>query len=134
MKLNLVVIGVGSNVRAEENIGLAKAAIESAHELLKASSFVKTEPLGFKDQPEFTNGAFLIKTGMDPSELKSWLKNLENKLGRVNTDNKNGPRIIDLDIVVWNEEIVDDEVNEREYLRSSIHELIPDLEIGPTIE
>jgi 2-amino-4-hydroxy-6-hydroxymethyldihydropteridine diphosphokinase len=134
MKLNLVVIGVGSNIRAEENIGLARAAIESAHELVKASSFVKTEPLGFKDQPEFTNGAFLIKTEMDPGELKSWLKNLENKLGRVTIENNNGPRTIDLDIVVWNKEIVDDEVNEREYLRKSIHELIPDLELGPLRE
>lgn len=134
MKPNRVVIGVGSNVRAEENIGLAKAAIESAHELVKASSFIKTEPLGFKDQAEFTNGAFLINTDMDPGELKSWLKKLESKLGRETTENKNGPRTIDLDIVVWNEEIVDDEVYEREYLRKSIHELIPDLEFSPIKE
>ena len=131
MKLNRVVIGVGSNIRAEENIASAKRAIESAHELVRASTFVKTEPLGFKDQDEFTNGAFLIKTEMSRAGLKAWLNDLENKLGRVKTENINGPRTIDLDIVVWNEEVVDSEVNEREFLRKSVHELIPELEITP---
>ena len=129
MKPNRVVIGVGSNINAEQNIGLAREAIESAHDLVKSSAFVKTEPLGFKDQDEFTNGAFLIRTEMDRGELREWLKNLESKLGRVRTDNKNGPRIIDLDIVVWNDEIVDTEVSEREFLRQSIHELVPDLQL-----
>ncbi len=129
MKHNRVVIGVGSNIKPEKNIALAKAEIESAHELLKASSFVKTEPLGFKNQDKFTNGAFLIRTEMDLDELKSWLNNLESKLGRVKTENKNGPRTIDLDILVWNGEIVDGDVAERKFLRESIDELMPDLEI-----
>lgn len=129
MKPNRVIIGVGSNINPEKNIGLAKTAIESAHELLKASSFVKTEPLGFKNQDKFTNGAFLIRTEMDLDELKSWLNNLESKLGRVKTENKNGPRTIDLDILVWNGEIVDGDVAERKFLRESIDELMPDLEI-----
>ena len=132
MSSNRVVIGVGSNISAQENIALAKEAISSSHELLKSSRFVKTEPLGFKDQDDFTNGAFLINTQMSQAELKNWLKNLENKLGRVKTENVNGPRTIDLDIVVWNEEIVDNEVKEREFLRKSVQELIPGLKITPT--
>ncbi len=130
MKPNRVVIGVGSNIRAEENIGLAKAEIESAHELVKASSFLKTEPVGFNDQDKFTNGALLIHTEMDLGELKSWLNNLESKLGRVKTDNKNGPRTIDLDILVWNGEVVDNDVTERDFVKKSVKELLPDLKIG----
>lgn len=127
MRSNRVVIGVGSNIRAKENISLARAAIESEHELLKASTFVKTEPLGFKDQDKFTNGAFLIRTEMDREGLNSWLKDLEKKLGRLQTENKNGPRTIDLDIVVWNGEIVDEDVNERDFLKKSVLELVPEL-------
>jgi len=132
MKPNRVVIGVGSNIGAEENIALTKEAIESAHELVKASSFVKTEPFGFEDQNEFTNGAYLINTEMDPGELKTWLKNLENKLGRVKTGNKNGPRTIDLDILVWNGVVVDNDVIERDFVMKSVKELLPELEIGPS--
>lgn len=130
MKSNRVVIGMGSNIRPEEHIRQAKAAIESVHEILKVSSFIKTEPVGYKDQDRFTNGALLIKTDMDAAELKEWLIKLENKLGRMKTENKNGPRTIDLDILVWNGEVVDDEVNEREFLKDSIHELLPELGIG----
>ena len=132
MKTNSVVIGVGSNIRPEENISMAKAAIESAHELVKASSFVKTKPLRFKDQDEFTNGAYLINTDMEKSELKSWLNNLESKLGRVRTENKNGPRAIDLDILVWNGEVVDDDVMDRDFVMKSVNELLPNLKIGPS--
>lgn len=132
MKPNRVVIGVGSNIRPEKNIGLAKAAIESSHELVKASSFVKTEPLGFKEQDKFTNGAFLINTEMGMGELKSWLNNLESKLGRVRIDNKNGPRTIDLDILVWNGEVVDEDVIERDFVKESVSELLPELKIGPS--
>jgi 2-amino-4-hydroxy-6-hydroxymethyldihydropteridine diphosphokinase len=57
------------------------------------------------------------------------LKELESKLGRVNTDNRYGPRTIDLDILVWNGEVVDEEVYEREFLRKSIKELLPDLDL-----
>ena len=131
MKPNRVVIGVGSNIRPEKNIGLAKTAIESSHELVKASTFVKTEPLGFKEQDKFTNGAFLVDTEMDKDELKSWLNNLESKLGRVRTDNKNGPRTIDLDILVWNGEVVDEDVIERDFVKESVSELLPELKIGP---
>ena len=66
---------------------------------------------------------------MDTPTLKSWLKNLEYKLGRVKTENINGPRPIDLDIIVWNGEVVDSEVYEREFLINSINELLPKLKL-----
>ncbi len=66
---------------------------------------------------------------MDPSTFKSWLKNLEKKLGRVKSENKDGPRTIDLDIIVWNGKVVDSEVYEREFLINSINELLPELKL-----
>jgi 2-amino-4-hydroxy-6-hydroxymethyldihydropteridine diphosphokinase len=66
---------------------------------------------------------------MDKLTLKSWLKNLEKELGRIKSENKNGPRTIDLDIIVWNGKVVESEVYEREFLINSINELLPELKI-----
>jgi len=130
MKLNEVVIGVGSNIDSENNIKEAKKAVQLTHNLIKTSSFIETEPVGCKNQNNFLNGSFLIETEMDTLTLKSWLKNLEEKLGRVRSENKDGPRTIDLDIIVWNREVVDNEVYEREFLLNSINELLPELKIN----
>ena len=64
---------------------------------------------------------------MGLSELKYWLKTLEQKLGRTKTENKNGPRTIDLDIIAWNGKVIDNEVYEREFLLNSIKEILPDI-------
>ena len=129
MNVNRAVIGLGSNITAEENIRKAKEAIGGKFKIIKSSSFVETEPVGFKEQDRFINGALLIETESEAPELKSWLKKLELKLGRVKSKIKYGPRTIDLDILVWNGEIVEEEVYEREFLRRSINELMPDLDL-----
>ena len=129
MNVNRAVIGLGSNINPEENIRRAKEAIAGEFMLIKSSSFVETEPVGFKEQDRFINGALLIETELNAARLESRLKVLETELGRVKTDNKYGPRSIDLDILVWNGEVVDEEVYEREFLRTSINELMPDLDL-----
>jgi len=130
MNVNRAVIGLGSNIDPEENIRRAKDAIAREFKLIKSSSFVETEPVGYKDQDRFINGALLIETELNAQGLESWLKMLESELGRVKTDNKHGPRSIDLDILVWNGEVVDGEVYEREFLRRSIEELLPDIDLS----
>ena len=129
MEQNKVVIGVGSNIEPEKNISKAQSAIANQFNLLRTSSLIETEPIGFLEQANFLNCAFLIETELDSAALKSWLKDLENKLGRLRTDNKYGPRTIDLDIIVWNQKIVDPEVYERDFLQNSITELLPDLNV-----
>ena len=127
MKLNEVVIGVGSNIDPVKNIKIAEQTISANHNLIKISSFIETEPIGYKNQDNFLNGALLIETEMGLSELKYWLKTLEQKLGRTKTENKNGPRTIDLDIIAWNGKVIDNEVYEREFLLNSIKEILPDI-------
>ena len=129
MKFNRAVIGVGSNIDPEENIKKAKEAIASEFKLIGASSFIKTEPVEFKDQPMFVNGAVLIETVIDYGELKVRLNDIERKLGRIRTENRNGPRTIDLDILVWNGDIVDKDVYEREFLAESVKELLPEVDL-----
>ena len=127
--MNRAVIGLGSNINPVENIAMARDTIAGEFKVIKFSSFVETDPIGFTDQDKFINGALLIETEMDERSLKSRLKDLESSLGRAKTENRYGPRAIDLDILVWNGDIVDMEVYEREFLKKSIEELIPDIKI-----
>lgn len=127
--MNRAVIGVGSNIDPLENIVRARAEISGQLEILAESKFIETEPIGFADQPNFLNGAFLVETASNRSELSVWLSAVEEKLGRIRTENKYGPRTIDLDILVWNGEIVDNDVYSRKFLKDSIKEVWPGIEI-----
>jgi 2-amino-4-hydroxy-6-hydroxymethyldihydropteridine diphosphokinase len=125
--VNTAVVGVGSNLNAPQNIALAKEALSREHRLDKESAFVKTPPIGFSEQPDFLNGAFLVSTELSVNDFKKYLKNLENRLGRVRTGNKYGPRAIDLDIVVWNGTIVNKDFYERDFVRKTAMEVLPEI-------
>lgn len=122
--MNTAVVGVGSNIEPEENVEKARVILEEEGLLAASSSFVKTKPIGFMDQPDFLNGAFLIKTEMGKEELAAHLRAVEDKLGRVRTENKFGPRTIDLDIVVWNRQVVDEDYRSRRFLKDAVDELV----------
>ena len=68
----------------------------------KISSLYKSSPFGYTDQPPFINAAVQIKTESPPLELLSQLQIIEKKLGK-KVIHKNGPRIIDLDLLVYKE-------------------------------
>lgn len=125
--MNCVAVSIGSNIDAEENIRKAITAVSKAHTLLKVSSLVHTKPLLFPDQPDFINGSMLVKTELPKEQFNNFLKDLELQLKRVKSGNKNGPRTIDLDIVVWNDQIVDKDFYKREFLKNSILELLPSI-------
>ncbi len=91
--------------------------------VVQLSTLVKTSPIGIEDQPDFVNGAVKVETSLDQVSLKSWLKSVEDRLGRDRTLAKFGPRTMDLDIVVWNGEVVDDDYYTRDFLRNSVAEL-----------
>lgn len=96
------VISFGSNVGdTRENIRLALEALKlnEAIEVRRCSSLYITEPQGYEDQDDFLNGCLLINTYLKPSELLHVLQKIELDLGRVRTI-KNGPRTIDLDILL----------------------------------
>ena len=63
------------------------------------------------------------------NKLISRLKCIENNLDRIRGKNKNGPRTIDLDVVIWNGDVVDKDVYERDFLRNSIKQICSELEI-----
>ena len=126
--MNTVIIGVGSNIDAEKNVSVAKRMLGEKLNVLGESKFIRTKPIGSREQQDFLNGSLLIKTRLGFKQLKTLLKGVEISLGRGDREDRYGPRKMDLDILVWNGEIVDSDVYEREFLRRSVIELCPELE------
>lgn len=120
----IVIIGVGSNIEPEKNITLAEYTLANKFNFIAKSNFIKTAPIGYTDQDDFINGAFKIETDLNREALRKELKNIEDKLGRVRTENKNGPRTIDLDIAVYDGIIIDDDYYKRDFLKKSIDQLL----------
>ena len=106
-KSNIAVIAFGGNKGdVRQNIARALAMLENLGRVEKISPLFITEPEGFKEQPDFINGALLLKTELGARELLKELKNIEAQAGR--TPNfTNGPREMDLDIIFFNNEIID---------------------------
>jgi len=126
--MNTVIVGLGSNIEPEENIQKARAILAQKYNVLAESYFEVTKPVGEIPQADFINGAVLLETELGVEQLKAALKNTESDLGRKETsDQKGGPRTIDLDIVTWNRSIIDQDFYKRDYLKKSVLELIPDL-------
>lgn len=122
--MNECVLGIGSNINPEENIRKMLCLLAKDHLVGKHSSWVKTAPIGITDQDDFVNGAVHVKTQHCIEEFKIYLKKLEDKMGRDRTLPKYGPRVIDLDIVVWNGDIKDDDYYTRDFVRNSVNQLL----------
>jgi len=125
--MNIAVISVGSNIEPEKNVSKAASLLEKEQKLLQRSAFITTKPIGSAEQLDFLNGAFLVATELDIQGLKRSLRRIERKMGRVRQAEKYSPRIIDLDIVVWNGEVVDKDFYERDFLRNAVLEVYPQL-------
>jgi 2-amino-4-hydroxy-6-hydroxymethyldihydropteridine diphosphokinase len=122
--VNSVIIGIGSNISPEANIPLALELLAEKVTIEKVSTLAKTKPIGITDQPDFINGAVKIATDLSREELQLFLKLTEDRTGRDRTQPKCGPRTIDLDIVAWNGNIIDNDYYTRDYLRLLTDELL----------
>jgi 2-amino-4-hydroxy-6-hydroxymethyldihydropteridine diphosphokinase len=126
--MNSAIISAGSNINPDVNLKQARQILQNELHVAACAQTLTTKPIGFADQPDFINTAFLIHTEFDRALLAAYLKNVEARLGRVSTQNKFGPRTMDLDIVVFNGAITDPDVFERAFLRELILELMPELQ------
>ena len=121
--MNYCIIGIGSNIEAGYHIPKMLGLLAADVQIVQVSQMVQTKPIGITEQPDYTNGAVMIETEMELEELSSYLKQLEDTMGRDRTQKKFGPRNIDLDILIWNNEVVDPDYFTREFLRKSAAEL-----------
>ncbi|HED06551.1 MAG TPA: 2-amino-4-hydroxy-6-hydroxymethyldihydropteridine diphosphokinase [Ignavibacteria bacterium] len=133
---NIVYIGIGTNKGEKlENINAAISLIVRIPStgLLSQSSIYETKPYGYLEQGNFLNLAIKIKTGLAIKSLLKELQSIEQKLGRIKTI-KWGPRIIDLDILFYNDEIISEEeikiphpgIAERDFVLVPLKEIEPD--------
>jgi len=92
----------GANIRA----ALQRLAAQSGIQIVAVSSMYLTEPTDFTDQPDFVNAVVQIETTLSPQEVLEVAKGIERQMGRLET-RKWGPRIIDVDILLFDDLIVD---------------------------
>lgn len=121
--MNLAIISIGSNIDPEQNIEKMLAILEKECQVQQVSEFVRTKPIGMEDQPDFVNGAAQVATELPQDDFKRYLKSVEDALGRDRSLPKFGPRTMDLDIVVWNGEVVDEDFYTRGFLRDAVESL-----------
>lgn len=132
---NKIYISLGTNIgNRQQNLETALHEIAAFSTITKKSSIYETEPVGYKPQPDFLNMVIEIDSELTPSELIIKLCEIEHKMGRVK-EIQNGPRIIDLDILLYNDSVINHpdlivphpRLVERQFI------LRPLLEIAPNI-
>lgn len=131
-------VGVGSNLadprRQVETAIEALAAIEDTHLVLRSSCW-RSRPLGPQDQPLFVNAAAGLLTTKTPRELLADLQAIEQRMGRTEPAVHWGPRLIDLDLLVFSESRVDEPglrlphpgVHERNFVLYPLSEIADEL-------
>lgn len=128
---------IGSNIEPVENTRQAVTLLNQAVHIDAISTSWETQSIGF-DGPNFLNTMARIHTDLDREALKQNVLNaIEQQLGRVRTSNKNAPRTMDLDIILFDNEVVDSALWRRAYLALPAAELLPDLkfpETGQTLD
>jgi len=133
----IVYLGIGSNLgNRKENIETAKTHLaENNISILQCSSMIETKPLGGPpNQRNFINGVIKIETNLGPKDLLGLLKTIEQKLGREETV-RNGPRPIDLDILIYDRlqyqtpqlTIPHPRMLERDFVMNPLREIDPQL-------
>jgi 2-amino-4-hydroxy-6-hydroxymethyldihydropteridine diphosphokinase len=131
-----VYLALGSNLGDRlQNLRSAVGEISSKLHLVECSGIYETPPWGYSEQPAFLNMALKAETDLDARPLLDWLKELEHTLGRVETF-RFGPRVIDLDILFFDDitiktewlEIPHPRLQERAFVLAPLAEIAPDLQ------
>lgn len=143
MKVNRVYLSLGSNIGNRE--GYLRDALEMLDRsegihMMKISSIYETDPVGYLEQAPFLNMVVEIETDLSPAELLEWTSFIENTLHRTREIHW-GPRTLDIDILLFNEEIISlgnlhiphPRMLERDFVLVPLREIAPDIQI-PTKE
>ena len=127
-------VGVGSNIRPDENVVRAVALLAKRARLRGVSTFYRTSPVGAEGTDYFYNGVLEIVVEGDLGVVRRLLADVEDALGRVRTADPNAPRVIDLDLLTCREPVVSDaaggvhrDVTRRGFVALPLLELAPEL-------
>ncbi len=129
-------IAIGSNIDPAANVRLALLSLANQAHLTGISMVYRTAALGRPEQLPYYNCVAEIETEMPPLQLKqTLLRTIENDLGRIRKADRFASRTIDLDLIVYGDQEVEDEglrlpdpeIMERPFLAIPLYELAPDL-------
>lgn len=144
--LNLAYLSLGSNIEPEQNMHSAVVRLGQFGRVRATSTVWQTAPIGFADQPDFLNAVVLLETPLSAQALREQaITRIEQELGRLRTENKNAPRTIDIDIILFNDDVLtigqrripDPGVLDRPFVAIPLAEIAPDYvhpETGQTLE
>jgi 2-amino-4-hydroxy-6-hydroxymethyldihydropteridine diphosphokinase len=127
-------VALGANIGDREaNLRRALAELSRLGTVEAVSSFYDTAPVGYDDQPRFLNAACRLQTDLLPEDLLAALKGIEARMGRAAAV-RNGPRVIDLDILLYDDLIVKTPrleiphpcLHERAFVLRPLAEIAPD--------
>lgn len=127
----MILLGLGTNIgNRQENILTALQLLNKVVKILQVSSLYETEPVGFKNQPQFLNIVVSIDTTLSPMILLQKCLEIEEEMGRKRLVHW-GPRLIDIDILTYKNETVNEEnlkiphpfLTERKFVLIPIAEL-----------
>ena len=130
-----VYVGLGANLgNPRETFDWALEKISAFAEVRDTSRLYRSKPYGFPDQPDFLNATVRLATELEPLALLRALRGVEAELGKV-VARENGPRVIDLDLLLYGEEVCDSEeltlphpgIPERDFVLRPLHDLAPEL-------
>jgi 2-amino-4-hydroxy-6-hydroxymethyldihydropteridine diphosphokinase len=131
-------VGLGANLgdrSAMLRAALEQLAAEPGVSLVAASSVRETDPVGPVDQPRFLNAAAALDTELSPRELLDRLLGIERRLGRTREGPRFGPRTIDLDLLLYGEERLEEPGLELPHprLHERLFALEPLFELDPSL-
>jgi 2-amino-4-hydroxy-6-hydroxymethyldihydropteridine diphosphokinase len=130
--MHMAYLSLGSNLgdRGKYLLQAREAARESFRRV-RESAVYETEPVDFLDQPWFLNQILEIETDLEPETLLEWIRSLEQRLGR-QRDIFKGPRTLDVDILLYDERVVqgEDLVLPHPRLAARRHVLVPLCELA----
>jgi 2-amino-4-hydroxy-6-hydroxymethyldihydropteridine diphosphokinase len=116
---------LGSNIEPEKNIPLAVALLQKRMPVLRTSSVWESQAIG-SDGPNFLNAALLALTEADANHLKEQVfRPLEAQLGRVRTQDKNSPRPIDIDLILFDQQLLDPSLWHYAHRAVPVAEVLP---------
>jgi 2-amino-4-hydroxy-6-hydroxymethyldihydropteridine diphosphokinase len=105
-------LSLGSNIDAVNHLRIAAAALRERFGNIVMSKVYRTRAVGF-DGPDFHNTAAVIDTDLDPYELNAWLHALEDAYGRDRSGPRYGDRTLDIDIVLFDDRVLEGPGNLR---------------------
>jgi len=138
-------VGLGSNLGDRESVvreALRRLDALEGVTVVGVSTLRETDPVGYVDQPRFLNGAAEVETTLRPRALLEALLEVERSLGRTRTGPRYGPRVIDLDLLLYEDEALEERgltvphprLHERAFALEPLLELDPALaapRLGP---